>query len=201
MNSYIPLLLICIAIGCVSWQLQAGWQLGGSTIIPSPYHNSCMMAAKSYGYPASQGADKYWKNRVNDWGSEYDDAHVNQKVNDVKSSVSANTTGTGNTEAHSISLDYYHNPVAYRKKHPDQYPCPNYWLEAGAPDTFVSDNMVVPKLETTRPHIAKNIVAGTGLAIDDSNHTRIVNPGRQDQGLCQPDRKLWNQCSVIQDQQ
>ena len=147
------------------------------------YENACL-TTKSYGFPGMQNMYNYWKDQPKHWAVEYSNERIRGDINKVKSSESKTKGIPAPSDTHSIALEYYHDPIAYCKKYPDRYPCPNYWIAREAKagfkgnKNFVSDDMFVPGLlEGNFGHVKDK-------DINDNYHSRIVEPGREDHGLC-----------------
>ena len=151
-----------------------------------PYKNMCL-TKRPIGFPGSDNMNKYWKDRPKQWGVEYSDDRIRVDINKVRSSQSGKTKGSVPAPAQTLTVEskYYHNPVQYCKDHPDRYPCPNFWRadEKGHSDfkghvQSKSDDMYVPGL------VKGNFSHIKDSQIDDNYHVRIVDPHREDHGLC-----------------
>lgn len=144
-------------------------------------YDSGALTRKPYGFPAHQGACKYWKDRPKSWAVEYSEARVKGDIDTVRSNSKQCTAAP--TETHSVSLDYYHDPVGYCTRNPDRYPCPNYWLRKDRQDrdfrgykSFESDQMYIPKMISG--------VKSPKPEPEDGGHYRVVERHREDHGKC-----------------
>lgn len=155
------------------------------------YCNTCL-SDKPYGFPSHQNVYRYWKDRPKSWQIEYSEERVRGNIDNVKSNTESTSVFAGSQPApsslNSVKSDYYHDPVSYCAKNPNVYPCPNNWISAnitknfkGSKD-FVSDNMYVSGLLQGNYGHVKLV---DDKDIDDNHHIRIINPNREDHGLCQ----------------
>lgn len=144
-------------------------------------YDSGALTRKPYGFPEHQGVCKYWKDRPKSWAVEYSEARVKGNIDTVRSNAKHCTAAP--TETHSVSLDYYHDPVGYCTRNPDHYPCPNYWLRKDQPNkdfrgykSFESDQMHIPKMMSG--------VKAPAPEPEDGGHYRVVERHREDHGRC-----------------
>lgn len=93
------------------------------------------------------------------------------------------------TKAHSISVDYYHDPVGYCSQHPDRYPCPNFWMKDGQVLTCPV-SLKIPKMKdhilpqaTTFCHTG-NLHELSRCDVNDNDRALILYPGKEDKSLC-----------------
>ncbi len=169
-------IIIAIIIVIAIWWTQSI----ESFVAGHKYHNTCMTAGEGpYGFPASQGLYKYWQDRPKSWAVEYSDERIVGNMDKVVSNrAPIYAAPVPADERPSVASEYYHNPVDYCKLHPNNYPCPNYWLVKPGKVSVGSDNMSVDGLLTGRfGHVQDR-------DIDDNYHTRIINPEREDHGRC-----------------
>jgi hypothetical protein len=148
-------------------------------------YDSGALTSKPYGFPASQGAYNYWKDRPKSWAVEHSDKRIKGNMDTVRSNrITDGNSEPSPTDSHSVSLEYYHDPVGYCKRNPDRYPCPNYWIPKKEKTgfkgnkSFVSDDMYVPGM------ISGVKAPPSALEPTDGGHIRLIDPDREDHGLC-----------------
>jgi hypothetical protein len=155
----------------------SGW--GGKCL--HPYDGKCL-TKKPYGFPSHQGMINYWKDIPKSWGKTYAETSIRGDINKVRSHTPKNSILGGSNPApsnlKSISLGYYHDPVKYCRHNPRKYPCPNHWIKNKGSFKTSCASMNIPKLNKDyhKHTLDKDI--------DDNYHIRIVEPGREDHGLC-----------------
>lgn len=179
----------------------------------APYRNLCL-TKNNTGYHSP--AYTWWQNRDDTIKKEYQHCQPNwigstqQRCNVKPLGTSSFKNypaprGPSKTKAHSIATEYYHNPVAYCKKNPTSYPCPNFWIEdpqnAQRGPNYPTENMRIPALkDTIEPQVLTsddpNNSCYTGLkvnpseftlagsAVNDNTRMLILHPDREDHGLC-----------------
>jgi len=156
------------------------------------FNNLCLTKDHS-GYYSP--AHLSWQNRTASMVAEY--AHC--RPNWV-SSTQQNCSGSvpqpyeyGNyakTDAHSISSDYYHNPVDYCKHNPHEFPCPNFWVKDNVKDIneFPTTNMRIPKLlEGVNPQVPADMGSLHTLSLTDvrdNERMTLLHPNKLDIALC-----------------
>ena len=145
------------------------------------YNNNCL-TSKPYGFPSHQGAINYWKEMPKSWERKYSEKSIRGDIDTVKSNISKNSLLCGSQPApaglKSINGKYYHDPEQFCKDYPNQYPCPNNWVED-------KGNFKVPKAKMDLPGLLSgNYGHVLDKEINDNYHIRIVEPGREDHGLC-----------------
>jgi len=170
--------------GIMKW---VGW-LGWGRPKAHSYTNLCL-THKSYGFPGSAGAYNYWRDRPAQWAVEYSEERVRGDIDTVRSSKDPISSLAGSQPAPAggaaVSPRYYHNPVKYCKESPNDYPCPNHWISDGDPRNFFSDDMErtygvpVPALKPWAES-----PAGAPASLVDGGSLNIIEPGREDHGLC-----------------
>jgi hypothetical protein len=166
---------------------------GWSTPDLHGYTNICL-TEKPFGYPSHQNTYLYWKDRPKSWGVEYSEERVRGDINKVRSNQAEDTILLGSQPSSvtgsSVNAEYYHNADGYCQRNPDHYPCPNHWKGGPHLRTHISGDMSNP---------VPGLLAGQfGHVLDkdinDNYHIRIINSGKEDQGLCGNDfegTEIW----------
>lgn len=141
-------------------------------------------SSKSIGSPGTYNIYKHWKNREDHWKEEYSKVNVDVDMNKVKG-ISSGTLESTETNDRSIDPEYYNDPLAYCKKNPNKYPCPNHWLKDSAAFndqlhqvSHPTGNMLITNLTSkmSSPLMTNHI--------NDNYHTRLIDIEREDHGLC-----------------
>lgn len=187
------LLLISLLIFLIYLRPSIQDQVGGL----STYNNICL-TCKPYGTPGTENIYNYWKNIEKRWRKEYAPYKIKQSGDVRETHAKSSLCNSAATNSHSIGLNYYHDPVAYCKVHPDRYPCPNYWLvkrDSKNADfkgidsdfTHASGDMSLKDINALKPYEAVrngDFEHTLDKNINDNYHTRIINTEREDHGLC-----------------
>jgi len=157
------------------------------------YANMCL-TEKPFGFPSHQNTYLYWKDRPKSWAVEYSEDRVRGDINKVRSNQEKDTILLGSqplpVTGSSVDAEYYHNADGYCQRNPDHYPCPNHWNGGPHLRTHISGDMTKP---------VPGLLAGQfGHVLDkdinDNYHIRIINSGKEDQGLCGNDfegTEIW----------
>jgi len=144
------------------------------------YTNSCV-TKKPYGFPSHSGMYEYWKDRPKSWATEYSKERVRGNINNVRSYQAPDTILLGsqpspvdpNTGPHP---HYYHNADKFCKENPGKYPC----AKGSHVRTHISGDMSKPVPGLLQGHYGHVLDKN----INDNYHIRIIEKGREDQGLC-----------------
>lgn len=138
---------------------------------------------------------KYWKNMEKNLPKTIPTKQTFNPTGFTEPSLAKNAAAT---KSHSISLEYYHDPVGYCSKYPDRYPCPNYWIEDSKIAAkngkrsahFPTENMIIPKMKNTIEPQVETICNKGGhnelanCSINDNERLLTVFPDMEDRALC-----------------
>jgi len=158
---------------------------GWSALDLHGYTNECL-TDKPYGFPSHQSTYLYWKDRPKSWAVEYSEERVRGDINKVRSNQEKDTILLGSQPApvqgqgRGVDAKYYHNADGYCKQNPDHYPCPNHWRGGPHVRTHISGDMTKPVPGLLAGHFGHVL----DKDINDNYHIRIIDSGKEDQGLC-----------------
>ena len=154
---------------------------GWSEEVDSNYNHNCL-TSKPYGFPSHQGVLNYWKDMPKSWERKYSEKSIKGNIDAVKSNIPKNGLLCGSQPApaglNSVNGKYYHDPVQFCKENPNHYPCPNNWVKDKGDFEVPQAKMNLPGL------LSGNYGHVLDKDINDNYHIRIVEPGREDHGLC-----------------
>jgi hypothetical protein len=101
-----------------------------SSIWPSDnlhYFDNTEIVNKLCGPAITSGAMSQWKNVENIWQDKYSESAI--RARHIKFNDEGENLRKIKPASDSICPGYFHNPVEFCKKNPDQSPCPNFWIE------------------------------------------------------------------------
>lgn len=159
----------------------------------APYYHQAL-TTRPYG--GNNPMYKYFQNYERDMGKKY--AHCTRygcstkKFNGMTVKPHeeiGSTLKSGPTEAQSISIDYYHDPIGYCSRNPHNYPCPNHWIKDSKLIGSAS-SMRIPKMkDSVKPQVVTYCGKGnkhelSACGVNDNERMLLVYPGKEDQGKC-----------------
>lgn len=162
----------------------------------APYQNNCLTCTP-FGFDSP--AFHYFQNYERDFKKQYKDCTKYQcstpKQNELTAApVKDHANRSAKTDAHSISTSYYHDPAAYCKRHPDHYPCPNFWIKnselVGAKRAATKPSMMIPSMKKGIEPQARtyckngNVNELAECDVNDNQRMLILYPDTEDHGLC-----------------
>lgn len=175
------LILIIIIALLFKGSISEAWTAWASMFLPHQhahvpnlhgYTNTCL-TKRPYGFPSHAPVYRYWRDRPKSWGVEYSEKRVRGNIDNVRSSDATTVLSSAPVKVSGLHPHYYHNPSKYCKKHASKYPC--------NPDVSPSSEVgavPVPGLVSYYEPTPYDEV------IHDNTHIRVVEPGREDHGLC-----------------
>lgn|SRR3989338_371564 len=167
--------------------------------VGAPYQNMCL-TCKPFGFHDPKFY--YWYNRESNLPKEVSTCNMYQcrtpQLNGWNALGTQDYTSYSprKTDVHSISVDYYHDPVSYCAVHPNRYPCPNYWVsrkwsgKAKRYGDFPTEDLRLPKM---KDHVLPQVKTPcrkccrhelSGCAVNDNERTLIVGIQKEDHATC-----------------
>ena len=179
------------------------WSKGGLTgwspMRPQAgYQHNCLTSTP-YGF--KHPGYLYFKNLERDFKKQYShcDNYGCYGNAEVKQHTAQTSLKPMKSLAHSVELEYYEDQTGYCKRHPDRYPCPNYWIYqhpatrplaiAKRPHRPTENYYFPPMKEGVEPQAVthcnnKDSHTLSKCQVNDNDRMLLVYPDMEDHATC-----------------